>query len=349
MDILLFVFILGLLILLHELGHFLAAKALGIEIEEFGIGFPPRIATLFEWKGTRFTLNAIPLGGFVRPKGEGDPEHPDALAQAPAWKRFFVVLAGPAMNFLVAWLAYLILFVGAGLPEPQGVLIWYVEPNSPAAEAGLQVGDVVIEAEGQPTRTPEDLQRVVQAHLGEPLTLTVLRNGQRLQVTAVPRPDPPPNQGPLGIRIVVYGWRDAPLSERVRTAWETFVGHTRALIQLPWQWVKHIMGVQTERPAGELIGFRGMYSSFSLAFQIDRVSPTPVPVYSLSLLASLSLSLAVLNLLPFPALDGSRLLLALAEMIFKRRLPRRVEVAIMFAGFVLLLSLMVIINLREWL
>ncbi len=349
MDVLLFIFLIGLLILLHEAGHFLAAKALGIEIEEFGIGFPPRIATLFEWGGTRFTLNALLVGGFVRPKGEGDPDHPDALAQAPAWKRALVILAGPAMNLFIGWLAYTILFLGTGLPEPQGVLVWYVEPNSPAAEAGMRAGDVILEADGKPTRAPETLQQAVRARLGEPITLTIQRDGQRLRLTLVPRPDPPPNQGPLGIRIIGYGWRPAPLGERLQAAWDAFTEHTLALFRLPWDWMRHALGARTERPAGELMGFRGMYTSFALAFQLDRVAPDPVPVYSLSLVASLSLSLAVLNLIPFPALDGSRLLLALGEMIFRRRLPRHVEMAIMFAGFMLLLGLMALVNLREWL
>jgi len=349
MDLLFFALALAFLILIHELGHFLAAKALGIEIEEFGIGFPPRVARLFEWRGTVFTLNLIPFGGFVRPKGEGDPSKPDALAQAPPLRRALVILAGPMMNLLVAAAAYILIFGVAGVPKPQAILIWYVEPHSPAEAAGLRPGDLIIAAQGHPTAEAQELQQVVRAHLGEPLRLTIRRGEATLTITVVPRPNPPPGQGPLGIRIVEYGWQPVPLPERLRLAWSALWEHVLALLRLPWQMLKAYLAPQPQPPPGEVMGFRGMYTSFRTAFAVDRVAPNPVPVYTLSLIASLSLSLAVLNLLPIPALDGSRLVLALGEWVFRRRLPWRVELALMWVGFFVLLALMVLINLREWL
>jgi len=349
MDLLFFALALAFLILIHELGHFLAAKALGIEIEEFGIGFPPRVARLFEWRGTVFTLNLIPFGGFVRPKGEGDPSKPDALAQAPPLRRAVVILAGPLMNLLVAALAYVLIFGVAGVPKPQAILVWYVEPRSPAEAAGLQPGDLIVAAEGRPTAEAQALQRIVQAHAGEPLRLTVRRGEATLTLTVVPRPDPPSGQGPLGIRIVEYGWQPAPITQRLRLAWDALWEHVAALLRLPWQMLQAYLSPQPQRPPGEVMGFRGMYTSFRMAFAVDRVAPNPVPVYTLSLMASLSLSLAVLNLLPIPALDGSRLVLALGEWVFRRRLPWRVEFALMLVGFFVLLALMVLVNLREWL
>ncbi len=349
MDLLFFALALAFLILIHELGHFLAAKALGIEIEEFGIGFPPRVARLFEWRGTVFTLNLIPLGGFVRAKGEGNPEQPDALAQAPPLRRAVVVLAGPLMNFLVAALIYFLIYGATGKPHSQAVLVWWVEPNSPAQAAGLRPGDLIVAAQGQPVTRAEALQQVVRATPpGQPVRLTVRRGDQTLQLAVQPRIQPPPGQGPMGIRIIDYGWQPVPLSERLRLAWQGLWAHTWALVRLPWQMLQAWLVPAAEPPPGEVMGFRGMYNSFQLAFAVDQAAPAPVPIYSLSLLASLSLSLAVLNMLPIPALDGSRLVLALGEWLFRRRLPWRVEVALMLMGFVLLLALMVLINLREW-
>ncbi len=349
MDLLFFALALAFLILIHELGHFLAAKALGIEIEEFGIGFPPRLLRLFEWRGTVFTLNLIPFGGFVRPKGEGDPSKPDALAQAPPLRRAVVILAGPLMNLLVGGLAYLVIFAATGAPKNEAVLVWWVEPDSPAEAAGLRPGDLILAAEGEPTPSARALQQVVRAHAGQPVRLTLRRGDQTLTVTVAPRPDPPPGQGPMGIRIVDYGWEPVPWPERLRLAATALVEHTLALMRLPWDMLRAYLTPTPEPPPGEVMGFRGMYTSFQLAFAVDRAAPTPVPVYTLSLVASLSLSLAVLNLLPIPALDGSRLVLALGEWVFRRRLPWRVEFALMLVGFFVLLALMVLVNLREWL
>ncbi len=349
MDVLFFALALAFLILIHELGHFLAAKALGIEIEEFGIGFPPRVARLFEWRGTVFTLNLIPFGGFVRPKGEGDPSKPDALAQAPPLRRAVVILAGPLMNLLVGGLAYLLIFGLAGAPKDEAVLVWWVEPDSPAQAAGLRPGDLIVAANDTPTPNAQALQKIIRQHRGRPVRLTLQRADQTLTVTAVPRVEPPPGQGALGIRIIDYGWAPVPWPERLRLAATTLVEHTKALIRLPWDMLRAYLSPSAEPPPGEVMGFRGMYTSFQLAFAVDRAAPLPVPVYTLTLIASLSLSLAVLNLLPIPALDGSRLVLALGEWLFRRRLPWRVEFALMLMGFFMLLALMVLVNLREWL
>jgi regulator of sigma E protease len=113
-----FVLILIALMVIHEVGHFLAAKAFGIEVVEFGLGIPPRIATLFRWRETTFTLNAIPLGAFVLPKGENDPNIPGGLAAAPAWKRITVFFAGPAMNLILAVILYSVIIGQSGVPDP---------------------------------------------------------------------------------------------------------------------------------------------------------------------------------------------------------------------------------------
>src|SRR5512138_1924242 len=132
----LFIFLLALggMIFVHELGHFIAARLAGIEVEEFGFGLPSKkLVTLFTWKGTEFTIHALPLGGFVRPKGENDPNVPGGLAAASPWKRLVVLFAGPMMNLLAAVVIYSIIFYRVGVPDTNRVLVASVTEGSPAA------------------------------------------------------------------------------------------------------------------------------------------------------------------------------------------------------------------------
>src|SRR3990172_323177 len=139
-----FVGALAALIIIHELGHFFASRLLGVEVEEFGLGFPPRILTLFTAGGTRFSLNLIPLGGFVRPKGENDPSVPGGLAAASPWVRLAVVSAGPLANLAVGVILYALIFARVGMPITNQVLVVEVAENSPAQQAGLLPGDLIV-------------------------------------------------------------------------------------------------------------------------------------------------------------------------------------------------------------
>src|SRR5262245_43263761 len=131
----------GGMVIIHEFGHYVAARLCNIEVEEFGIGLPtPRALTLFTWQGTRFTLNWLPFGGFVRPKGENDPDVPGGLAAANPWQRFFVLSAGPLMNLLTAVIVYSFIFSQVGVPDLNRVLVTSVTPQSPAEQAGFQSG-----------------------------------------------------------------------------------------------------------------------------------------------------------------------------------------------------------------
>src|SRR5512143_1542710 len=160
-----FILAFGGMVLIHEFGHFIAARLSGIEVEEFGIGLPtPGALTLFTWKGTRFTLNWLPLGGFVRPKGENDPNIPGGLAAASPWKRLFVLVSGPAMNLLTAVVIYAIIFSQVGVPDTNRILVASISPNSPAAEAGLQSGDIFISGNGQAIRNYDELRVIVDAN-----------------------------------------------------------------------------------------------------------------------------------------------------------------------------------------
>src|SRR5512139_4113501 len=163
-EIVTFVAALAGLILIHEFGHFLAARMMNIEVEEFGLGFPPRLATLFTWKGTRFSLNWIPLGGFVRPKGENDPSIPDGLAAANPWKRLCVYFAGPFANLLIGVVLITMIISQVGVSVPDQVQILEVIPNTPAAAAGLLAGDLILETDGVPVKSTTGLHDAIYAN-----------------------------------------------------------------------------------------------------------------------------------------------------------------------------------------
>src|SRR5690242_20509827 len=182
-----FILTFGGVVLIHEFGHFIAARLCGIEVEEFGIGLPtPKALTLFTWKGTRFTLNWLPLGGFVRPKGENDPNVPGGLAAASPWKRLAVLFAGPLMNLLTAVLIYSVIFGRVGVPDATRVLVSSVSEGGPAAQAGFEYGDIFISGNGQPIHSYDDLRLIVDANENKPVTFLVDRSGDQVELTATP-------------------------------------------------------------------------------------------------------------------------------------------------------------------
>src|SRR5512147_1968119 len=158
LNILIFILVFGGMVIVHELGHFIAARLCKIEVEEFGVGLPtPGAITLFTWQGTRFTLNWLPFGGFVRPKGENDPNVPGGLAAASPWKRLVVLFASPLMNLLTAILIYSIIFTRVGVPDTNRVLVASVTEGSPAAAAGFKADDIFVSGNGQPIHNYDEL------------------------------------------------------------------------------------------------------------------------------------------------------------------------------------------------
>src|SRR4030095_2715799 len=177
---LVFILAFGGMVLIHEFGHFIAARLCKIEVEEFGIGLPtPGAITLFTWQGTRFTFNWLPFGGFVRPTGENEPNVPGGLSAASPWKRLVVLFAGPLMNLLMAVLIYSIIFTRVGVPDANRVLVSSVRENSPAAQAGFKYGDIFISGNGQPIRNYDELRVIVDANQDKPVDFLVDRHGKR--------------------------------------------------------------------------------------------------------------------------------------------------------------------------
>jgi regulator of sigma E protease len=417
--------ILAVLILVHEIGHFAAARLIGVKVEEFGIGIPPRIKG---WRrnGVLWSLNWIPFGGFVKVLGEdGKNVDPESInAKSPAKRAFFLV-AGSAMNFLLAFVL-MILVVGFQGVSHSNVYIASVVPGSPAAAAGWTAGDRIVEVAGVPIESSADVGERAREFAGNPMSVVVERNGERVETSVTPRRNPPAGEGPTGVGIT-----DSPISEasvnqvkagspaadagfqpddRILAVGSQRVDDPYALqfaltsasgstipvdvvrdgepvtvsfavpnldaegellaqlgldltikpqfdrvplgsiitvgVSQAWeqsgQMVSGIRDLVTGRaPLDQIAGPLGMGQITS---EIVSASPLPLWVTLAQLAILLSLNLAVLNLLPLPALDGGRLLFVIVEVLRggKKLAPER-EGIVHVAGLILLLGFMVIV------
>lgn len=200
--IVVFVIALFVAICLHELGHFIAARRAGVKVEEFGIGIPPRIFGIRRGE-TIYSFNAIPVGAFVRTAGENDPTVPRSLAGKGPWTRLGIYAAGPVVNIV---LAAVLLSVFLALPYPviagDGLMVHSVMENSPAEEQGIKPGDIILQIDGQPVRTREDVQAIVNSlEEGEETTLLLLRSGEQQEITLEPELDPESQRRLIGVLL----------------------------------------------------------------------------------------------------------------------------------------------------
>lgn len=345
--ILQFAFFFGLLVFFHELGHFLASIWQGIEVEEFGFGLPPRLLKLFTWKGTDVTINAIPFGAFVRPKGETDRSEPGSILNKPAWKRVIVMLAGPAMNFLIGIIILLIMYMAIGSPIANQVLITEVSPNSPAQSAGIQPGDVITHVNSKPLESLEDFQKHIKTLAGAEITLTIERNGSEQLLHVTPREDPPAGQGALGVAIT-NPLEPMSLSNALSAAFETFGYQVAETIKLP---IRLIRGAVAPADA-RVVGIKGIYDIFNQANTMDRTiavtSSTPMPFFRMSLISIISIGFGIMNLLPIPPTDGGQILLLFPELLFRKPIPQTIVNKVNSVGYFLMLGLMLYITLQDF-
>jgi regulator of sigma E protease len=325
-------FIIGIaiLILLHEFGHFVAAKIFKIEVEEFGIGFPPRLIKLFTLNRTLFSLNCIPLGGFVKIKGENDPEVGGGLAAAKPWTRVAVMAAGPITNLLLGLILSIILFYSMGEPILNKVIVQYISPGSPAEQAGLQVNDLIMKVGDQNINSTDQLLNLIYSSLGTPITIEYQRGEQTFAATLTPR-NPPPDDGAVGIMI---GNPTQPTTwlKAFPKGFITTYEYGKAILLLPVSLIKGEITPEEARP----IGYKGM-------FDIYQKLQNPLWFFMM-----ITMSLGIFNLFPIPALDGGRILLTLPELIIHKRVPARYENVIHFIGFAILLALLIIINIQDF-
>ncbi len=341
LSILLFIFILGFLVLIHEFGHFIAAKAFGITVTEFGLGFPPR-AWGRKIGGTIYSLNWIPVGGFVSIEGEDDQSllKPGSFASVNRFKRAVVLSAGVAMNFLVAVVLFSIVFMqGVEVPTNR-VRIDEVASGSPAQTVGLAVGDEVTSAAGTAVSNIPELQQIIQSHLGKVMTLTVSRGGKAITLTLTPRQNPPVGQGAVGVALGVvtekksYPFYQAPIE-----------GTKYALDQLGTT-ISYLVTSIAAIPSGTSKIGEQISGPVGVAYVTYRVLQID-PGFLLQLAALISLSLALVNILPLPALDGGRLAFVLLSALFRRDFYPKLERTIHQVGLLVLLAIFVVITYND--
>jgi len=342
-----FILAFGVLVFLHEFGHFIVARLSHIEVEEFGIGYPPRIGKLFRFAGTDFTLNWIPFGGFCRMKGEtGDINEPGSFMAATPWRRFFTLLGGPVMNLLLGMVLIAFLITRVGAADPSRVVITGVDENSPAATANLQAGDIIEKIDNQPVTSLDSLSALIKENIGLSTTLTLLRGPDTVTVSLTPRVNPPEGHGAMGISVsnpVV----PVSVAQAVPTAFMTTVDQGVQLVMIP---VRLISG-QIAPSSARLVSVKGLYDIFSQVktedAQAAATTPADAGMNTLYYLAVLSIALGYTNLLPIPALDGGHILFVIPELLFHKRVRPELENRIHMIGYSLLMILMVVLIIND--
>lgn len=349
MAILIFIVILLVLILSHEAGHFFTAKGFGIKVEEFGFGIPPRVAGIKRGE-TLYSFNLLPFGGFVKIFGEEGQEKSDrrSFASKSAFQKSVVLLSGVAANLVLAFLIFSTVSA-MGIPKVvleddlaayPGAKITMVEivPNSPAAQAGIQIGDKIREVAGVAPATIEELRIVVKTNGGRSIDIVIERNGDILKKNVIPRINFPAGEGPLGValswtRTEKALWYKIPI-EGAKTTLNTFLstvyGFGSAIKNL-------IVG---ERQNIQIAGPVGI-------FNITKdVSATGLNML-LMLVGVLSVNLAIINVIPFPGLDGGRFLFVILESIRRKPISPKISAIYHGVGLAILIALMIAVTLRD--
>jgi regulator of sigma E protease len=326
---------LAALIVIHEAGHFLAARLFGMRVKRFSVGF---FKPLIEWtprgSETTYSIGALPLGGYVEvdglsPADEVDPEDRRSYANQPGYARLAMVVAGPIANFLAAAVIYVVLFnVGVPIPLPDAA-VGSVAANRPAAQAGLRTGDRLLTVAGRAVNDWNEMAAAIRAQRGLITEVEIYRDGEIIELIL----QPDPRSGLIGI---------TPSTRLDRTGFiESFgAGFSQAGLYTAGlaMMVGHMFTGQssTDNVAGP-VGIIGLIGD---AWATGWRS-------FLGLMAQLSLSLCLFNFLPFPALDGGRVIFLGVEAITRRRVNRTVEGYVHAAGFVLVLGLLVVVTFRD--
>jgi regulator of sigma E protease len=337
-NILIGIAVISVILLAHELGHFISAKLVKIKVEEFGLGFPPRLLSIKRGE-TLYSLNAIPFGGFNKLAGEEDPEVPSGLARRSILTRLFVIGAGSLVNILLALLLFSIVFMIPQDVITGDVLIAEVAPDSPAAVAGIVPQDTIISLNDKPIINNYELQRHIQLNLGNEITLVVRHSdGTNESFQLVPRWKPPQDEGAIGVAITTI---NTTIIRQSYPFWEAIPKGFVGLYETAVLYKNGIVGVITGAVSADFYGPVGIVQATG---EIARYGAAPL----LEFAAFISLILGVLNLFPLPALDGGRIAFVLLEWVRrgKRISPKR-EGLVHLIGFIILMALMLAVTLQD--
>jgi regulator of sigma E protease len=326
---------LGILIVLHEGGHFLVARLCGMRVERFSIGFGPPIASFKRW-GTIFQIAPIPLGGFVQitglnPAEEFDKSDPMVYPNRPRWMRLLTVLAGPAANYLTAIVLAFVIFAAWGIP-PKTQQIDEPAANRPAAAAGLKAGDVLVSANGQMVDDEHPISEVINAGKGAPIAIKVLRDGQPMVFNVTPDQ----NKGVymVGIKIGPHGPRahaSVPVAAKEALIYPYYA--SVGILDGLYNMIRGKVQAELSGPVG-------------ITKQIAKAASQGMRDF-IGIIALLSVYLGLFNLLPLPALDGGRAVFLGVESATRKPVNPRIEAAVHTAGFVLLFGVLLFVTYQD--
>lgn len=348
--IIIFAAVISLLIFVHELGHFITAKKIGVRVDEFGFGFPPRIAGIKKGD-TIYSVNWIPLGGFVKIKGESG-EHgddPDSFSNKKLWQRGLILSAGVIMNFALAWFLLSVGYV-IGLPQVTDGLSEYariseekiqvlsVLEGTPADNAAILPGDTILSIDGIAMGSIEEFSGYTSGRESDPVTLRVQRDGEEIEKKMVPAHIEEIGGAGIGVALVSTGFVSYPVWLAPIEALNTTVYFTK---QVFWAFGTMISDLFFAKEVS--IEFSG---PVGIAVITAKVASHGIR-HLLQFTALLSVNLAIINILPIPALDGGRLLFLFMEGVRGRAIGRKIEVSAHNIGFVLLILLVLAVTYRD--
>ena len=332
--------VLSVIVIVHELGHFISAKATGVRVVEFGLGYPPRLPRLSFKRGeTRYSLNAIPFGGFTKMAGEEDPSEPRSLASKSIGVRLLVLSAGSLMNILLPLILLSVAFMIPHDVVMGEVVVEEVAPGSPAAMAGIEPGDAIVSINGKPVHSIGSLNRYLHLNLGKQIDMVISRgDSSAKEVQVIPRWKPPEGEGATGILVSMPNptvvsqsypfWRAVPLG--MTEFAETFVLYKNGIISM----IIGSVPADVVGPVG-IVQFTG---------ELAKKGVGPV----LEFAAIISLVIAIVNMFPLPALDGGRIVFVLLEWVRRgKRVSPRTEGLIHAIGFFLLIGVMVVVTYQD--
>jgi regulator of sigma E protease len=343
------VIVISILVFVHEFGHFIVAKKTGVLVEEFAIGMGPKI--IGKQKGeTLYSIRLLPLGGYCKMTGEFPVDDEDeiediefyqqayqnerCLFQKSVWERAAVIFTGPLMNFLLAIVVFSLIFSVFGVPVSgsSSTVIGNVLPQKPAEEAGLKTYDKIIAIEGQEVSNWQELAKIINRHAGDNISITIQRDGKVKKVRLVPEMDSERGVGLIGIMPQLNRER-VGIFEAISLGFKQTIGVIVGIIMGVWRMITGQMSAEIAGPVkiAQIVGDAAQVS-------LLRV---------LNLMAILSVNLGILNLLPFPALDGGRLVFLGVEVMRGKAIDPEKEGFVHFIGLILLLALMIIIVYKD--
>lgn len=345
MTIILFFIVLAVLVLSHEFGHFIAAKKSGVRVDEFGFGFPPKIAK-FKKGETTYSLNLIPFGGFVKIHGEEGQEAADirSFASKPIWIRTIIISAGVFLNIALAWILTIIGFA-VGIPvgtasAPEGaiikdrqIIVLQIAKNSPAEIAGLSFGDRLLGF-----AKAEEFKDFVNRNAGKKTEIKYKRGNETKSVFLIPRTVSPPGEGAIGIALDEIGIVKMPIHKAIiegsKATYFVIIGTAVGIANFIIDAIRGNVGLSAITGPVGIAGMVGGVAGAGFA-------------YFLNFISFLSINLAIINILPFPALDGGRLLFLFIEKIKGNPVSSKISSIVHGAGMAVLLALMLAVTYRD--